>query len=103
MARRILVLQGHPTPGGGHFGNALAEAYIRGAMAGGHEVREIVVTELEFPILRSKAEWEEGPSTDTQPESPSTLAEIVRRTLPVSREDREKIDAVAAASKEGKS
>ena len=61
MARRILVLQGHPTPGGGHFGNALAEAYIRGAMAGGHEVREIVVTELEFPILRSKAEWEEGP------------------------------------------
>jgi putative NADPH-quinone reductase len=61
LARHILILQGHPTPGGGHLGNALAEAYARGAAAGGHEVRQIDLADLEFPILRSKEEWEEGP------------------------------------------
>lgn len=58
MAARIAIVQGHPDRGGGHFGNALADAYARGAQTGGHEVRRIEVARLDFPVLRSKEEWE---------------------------------------------
>lgn len=58
MAGRIAIIQGHPTPGGGHFCHALAEAYARGVEEGGHEARMIVVAELGFPLLLSKQEWE---------------------------------------------
>lgn len=61
MPRRIVLIQGHPTPGGGHFGHALADAYARGAAAAGHELRHISVAELHFPLLRSKQEWDHGP------------------------------------------
>jgi putative NADPH-quinone reductase len=58
--RRILLIQGHPDPAGGHFGHALAQAYADAARAAGHEVRELYVATLDFPLLRSKHEWEEG-------------------------------------------
>lgn len=58
--RRILVVQGHPDPAGGHFGHALAAAYAEGAIAAGHEVQTIDVATLDFPLLRSKHEWEHG-------------------------------------------
>jgi len=60
MAKRILLIQGHPEPGSRHFGHALAAAYAEGARAAGHELREIAVAEIDFPLLRSKAEWEHG-------------------------------------------
>jgi putative NADPH-quinone reductase len=65
MPRRIVLIQGHPTPGGGHFGHALADAYARGAAAAGHELRRISVAELDFPLLRSKQEWDHGPVPPT--------------------------------------
>jgi putative NADPH-quinone reductase len=58
--RRIRIIQGHPTPGERHFGHALARAYAQGATAAGHEVKTIRVADLEFPILRSKQDWDEG-------------------------------------------
>jgi putative NADPH-quinone reductase len=58
---RIAIIQGHPTAGGGHFCHALAESYRRGAAQGGHEVRLIPIAEVDFPLLRSKAEWESAP------------------------------------------
>lgn len=60
MAKRIVVLQGHPDPQGNRFGHALAEAYARGAEEAGREVVRIAVAELDFPLLRSKEEWETG-------------------------------------------
>ncbi len=60
-ASRILLLQGHPDPATGHFGDALAAAYADGARRAGHEVRMVDVAQLDFPLLRSKAEWESGP------------------------------------------
>jgi putative NADPH-quinone reductase len=60
MGRRIVLIQGHPDGGGGHFGHALLSAYERGAKDGGHEVRAINVAALDFPILRSAREWESG-------------------------------------------
>lgn len=55
---RIAIIQGHPDPTGTHFCHALAQAYSRGASAAGHELKEIDVARVDFPVLRSKDEWE---------------------------------------------
>ena len=57
---KIVIIQGHPDPAALHFGHALADAYDRGAVIGGHEVRRIEVSQLEFSWLRSQAEWNDG-------------------------------------------
>lgn len=59
--RRILILQGHPDASAPHFCHALADAYAEGAGAAGHEVKTVTVTELDFPLLRSKDAWDSGP------------------------------------------
>lgn len=71
---RIAVIQGHPTAGGGHFCHALAEAYAAGAAEGRHEVRRIVVAELDFPMLRSKQDWEKEAPPAAIAEAQETLA-----------------------------
>jgi putative NADPH-quinone reductase len=58
--RRILIIQGHPDPKGGHLCHALAQAYADGAVRAGHEVRHVEVAQLDFPVLRSQAEWQGG-------------------------------------------
>ena len=58
MGRRILLIQGHPDPAGGHFCNALADAYASSAARAGHEVRTVAVAALDFPLLRNAAQWE---------------------------------------------
>ncbi len=58
---RILIIQGHPNPAG-RLGEDLAAAYRAGAEAVGHQVETLVLSELEFPLLTSKAEWEGEPS-----------------------------------------
>jgi putative NADPH-quinone reductase len=58
--KRICIIQGHPTPGGGHFCHALADVYAQGAAEEGHEIRTIAVAELDFPLLRSKHDWDSG-------------------------------------------
>ena len=40
---RIVLIQGHPDPAGGYYGHALADAYVAGAAAGGHEVRRVEI------------------------------------------------------------
>jgi putative NADPH-quinone reductase len=60
MGSRILVIQGHPDPAGGHLCHALADSYAKGAVAAGHEVRHIDVAQLDFPILRTPADFETG-------------------------------------------
>jgi putative NADPH-quinone reductase len=58
--KRILLIQGHPDAGAVHLCHALADAYADGAAECGHEVRRIDVAKLDFPVLRSAAEWENG-------------------------------------------
>jgi putative NADPH-quinone reductase len=60
MGRRIVIIQGHPDPAGGHLCHALAAAYAAGADGAGHAVRRIEVARIEVPILRSKAEFDAG-------------------------------------------
>ncbi len=60
MPHRILLLQGHPDPAAPHLCHALADHYIAGAREAGHEVRQAVLTRLDFPLLRSAEDWKEG-------------------------------------------
>ena len=58
--RRILVLQGHPDSSRDHFCHALADRYVEGASSAGHSVRTVEIAGLDFPMLRSKHDWEAG-------------------------------------------
>jgi putative NADPH-quinone reductase len=71
---RILIVQGHPDATARHFGHALADTYLAGAEAVGHEVRVIDVARLDFPLLRSQAEWTQG----TLPASLRPAQEAIR-------------------------
>jgi putative NADPH-quinone reductase len=59
-SKRILLIQGHPDPKGGHLGQALAQAYAEGAAEAGHALRRVDVAQLDFPLLRSAEEFEHG-------------------------------------------
>jgi putative NADPH-quinone reductase len=61
---RIVVIQGHPDPRGGHFCHALAEAYAGGAREGSHMVETIAVAKLDFSLLRTAEEWHATPPPD---------------------------------------
>ena len=60
MSKRILILQGHPDGSTPHLLHALADAYADGARRASHEVRATAVAALDFPLLRSQHEWEQG-------------------------------------------
>ena len=60
MATRILIVQGHPDPAGGHLCHALAAAYAEGAASAGHQVESIEVARLDFPLLRTAAAFQDG-------------------------------------------
>lgn len=68
MGKRILIVQGHPDPNRGHFGYALSTAYAEGARRSGHDVTEIDVASIEFPLLRTAADFFDG-------EPPAVIAE----------------------------
>jgi len=60
MARRIVVIQGHPDPDPGRLCRALADAYVAGAVTAGHVVDRVDLATLDFPLLRTQAEFEHG-------------------------------------------
>ncbi|MEI2384971.1 NAD(P)H-dependent oxidoreductase [Breoghania sp. JC706] len=57
MTHRIVLIQGHPDPDPGHLCHALGRAYAEGAREAGHEITEIAVAFLAFPILRNETEY----------------------------------------------
>jgi len=57
---RIAIIQGHPDATTSHLCHALAEAYRSGAQQSGFHVDEIRVADLEFPLIRSREEFEHG-------------------------------------------
>jgi len=61
MAKRIVVIQGHPDVAKTHLYHALAAAYAEGAEAAGHAIHHIDVADLQFPMLRLQSEFENGP------------------------------------------
>jgi putative NADPH-quinone reductase len=63
MGKRVAIIQGHPDTER-HFGHALADAYAAAARKAGHEVRVVTVAALDFPLLRSAAEFGTRPSPE---------------------------------------
>lgn len=57
---RLLIIQGHPDGSAPHLCHALADAYAAGALDAGHELRRVELARLDFPLLRSQAEWQQG-------------------------------------------
>jgi len=64
MARKIVILDGHPDRAEPHLIGALANAYKKGAEAAGHEVTSVAVGALEFPLLRSQRSYKEDPTPE---------------------------------------
>ena len=58
MGRRILIIDGHPDPAPQRYIHAIAAAYGNEATSAGHEVRTITVASLNFPVLRTRADFE---------------------------------------------
>jgi len=58
--RRILILNGHPDPDPARFCHALAAAYARGAASAGHTVHRINLSDMDFPLLETRQDWETG-------------------------------------------
>ena len=58
MASRITILQGHPDPQTNHSGHARAAVYAKGAREAGREAKLITVAGLQFPLLRTKQDFD---------------------------------------------
>jgi putative NADPH-quinone reductase len=56
--KRILVIDGHPDADPRCYVHALTNAYADAAMAAGHEVRRVSISEIEFPLIQSRHDWE---------------------------------------------
>jgi len=56
----IAIIQGHPDASGQHVCDTLADEYAKGTEDGGYEVKRIDVARLDFPILRTKDEFEKS-------------------------------------------
>src|SRR5205085_10004476 len=64
MAKRILLINGHPDPRPERLCAALTAAYAEGAAAAGHEVRRLDIGALEFPVIRRADEFVKEPPPD---------------------------------------
>jgi len=64
-AKHIVIIQGHPDPEGNCFCHALAKAYLRGAESSGHHIKLIDIAQIEFPILRTQAEYVRGEAPES--------------------------------------
>ncbi|MEQ9815188.1 MAG: NAD(P)H-dependent oxidoreductase [Azospirillaceae bacterium] len=60
MAKRIVIIDGHPDQDPGHLVPALCQAYRDGAVGGGHTVDLLRIADMEFPLLRTSKEFLSG-------------------------------------------
>jgi len=60
MAKRILIINGHPDPRPERYCVAIAEACAEGARAAGHSVETIAIAAFEFAPLQYWEDWKTG-------------------------------------------
>ena len=58
MPKRIVIIDGHPDARAERYVHALTKAYFDGAQSGGHEVRSVIVSDVDFPLLRTSDDFE---------------------------------------------
>ncbi len=56
--KRICIIQGHPSASADHYCHALAHGSACIDLQAGHEVRQIEVANLDFPLLRERQDWQ---------------------------------------------
>jgi len=59
MRKQIVIIDGHPDCDPARFGHATAGTHAEAAVAAGHHVSRIDVAQLDFPILRTRADRED--------------------------------------------
>jgi putative NADPH-quinone reductase len=74
MTKHIAVIQGHPDSRGDRYLRALASAYAKSAEEAGHEIKIIDVATLDFPLLRSKEDFEHGVPPEAIRQAQKTIA-----------------------------
>jgi putative NADPH-quinone reductase len=60
LPKRIIIIDGHPDPDPARFCHAIGHAYAAAALKAGHEVQRFEIAQLDFPVLRTRADWETG-------------------------------------------
>lgn len=73
MPKRIALIQGNPDPAGNRYAHALAQAYTNSATKAGHEIKLIDIARLDFPLLRSKRDFENGTAPESIQEAQATI------------------------------
>lgn len=61
MPSTVLVVNGHPDASSGRLCAALAQGYADGAQHAGRRVLRVSVGALDFPLIRSRAQYEDAP------------------------------------------
>lgn len=74
MGARILVIQGHPDAAHPHLCHALADSYAQGALDAGHAVRRLDIAKLDFPLLRSQADFMQGAPPEALRDAQDSIA-----------------------------
>lgn len=74
MGKRILIILGHPDASAPHFLHALADAYAEAARQNGHDVRRLDVARLDFPLVRSQQDWQQGQPPEAIHEAQAAIA-----------------------------
>lgn len=62
MAKRILIIQGHPHGNGQHFCHALADAYASGAETAGNVVQRLDVADLRPDLMQDPEDFHSAPN-----------------------------------------
>jgi putative NADPH-quinone reductase len=60
MSKYVLIINGYPDPRAERFMHALADAYRADAEGAGQHVHTLTVGELEFRLLRTTEDFDEG-------------------------------------------
>jgi putative NADPH-quinone reductase len=82
---RIVILQGHPDPDGARFLRVLAGDHATGEKEAGHEVRMSDIARVDFPLLASKNDCEDGVPPPAIAKAQQTIARGVHLALLSSR------------------
>ncbi|MGH1350744.1 MAG: NAD(P)H-dependent oxidoreductase [Methyloligellaceae bacterium] len=64
MPKKITIINGHPDRDASRYCHALSQSYMEGALEAGHEVKQINISELQFPLITSPADYKKGDAPD---------------------------------------
>ena len=78
---RIAIIQGHPDAHAGHFCHALADSYADGARQAGYHVHRVDVARLDFPLLRTREDWETAPPPESIRGAQAAIAEATHLVI----------------------